>query len=109
MSEPHVRWCPHCRRLTQNAIAAPPAYDARWSDDPAFESQRVARLKRYCGACGEIWEAVEAPASLMDDLLELPAQLEDARRQLAMLRLLLARDRQNAEESPATLPLRRAA
>ena len=107
--EPAVRWCPHCRGLTQNALAAPPVYDARWSEDPADEDRRVARLRRYCSSCNQVWEAVEAPAELMDDILELPARLEEARRQLAMLRLLLARDRHDAEEAPATIPLRRAA
>jgi hypothetical protein len=78
--------------------------------DAADDSPRVARLKRYCGACGEIWESVEAPAALWRDLLQLPDKLEDARRQLAMLRLLLARDRREEEsEARQTIPLRRAA
>ena len=64
---------------------------------------------KYCDCCGEIWEAVEAPASLIDAALELPARLEEAQRQLAMLRLLLARDRAVDEEAPASIPLRRAA
>jgi hypothetical protein len=110
MSADAVRWCPHCRSLTQNALTAPPVCDARWSDDPADGAPRVARLKRYCERCGEIWESIEAPAALLDDLLQLPIKLEEARRQLAMLRLLLARDRHDAEDDVVkTIPLRRAA
>jgi hypothetical protein len=105
-----VRWCPHCRRLTQNAVTAPPRYDAPLFDGAADDSPRVTRLKRYCEQCGEIWDSVEAPARLVDDLLEVETRLEDYRRQLAMVRLLLARDRHVAEEQPrATIPLRRAA
>ncbi len=109
-SDAIVRWCPHCRKLTQNALTAPPVYDARLTEDPADETPRVCRLKRYCSDCGEIWDSVEAPVSVLNDLLQLPAKLEEARRQLAMLRLLLARDRHALEdETPATLALRRAA
>ncbi len=105
-----VRWCPHCRKLTQNALTAPPVYDAPLTDDPTAEAPRVCRLKRYCDDCGEIWESVEAPVAVLNDLLQLPAKLEEARKQLAMLRLLLARDRHTLEdETPTTLSLRRAA
>jgi hypothetical protein len=113
MASDVLRWCPHCRRVTQNALTSPPVYDAPWIVDQAAsgeEPPRVARLKRYCAGCGEIWESVEAPISLLDELPQLQEKLEDARRQLAMLRLLLARDRHEEEsESRHTIPLRRAA
>lgn len=104
-----VRWCPHCRNLTQNALTAPPVYDARLGDDPADDTPRVAQLKRYCERCGEIWESVEAPRTLVDELLQVQTRLDEAKRQLAMLRLLLARDRHDADEKPKTIPLRRVA
>jgi hypothetical protein len=111
MSLDALRWCPHCRSVTQNALTSPPVCDAPWDLAPAGDAApRVARLKRYCGACGEIWESVEAPAALLEDVVQLHEKLEDARRQLAMLRLLLARDRHEEEhEGRQTIPLRRAA
>jgi hypothetical protein len=106
-----VRWCPSCRRLTRNVVTAPPVYDARLSDAAPDDTPRVTRLKRYCENCGEVWESVEAPRVLFDDLLEVETRLEDYRRQLAMVRLLLARDRHQAAPAPhrQTIPLRRAA
>jgi hypothetical protein len=96
--------------LSHNAVAAPVNCEAQISESAGDELPRVARLKRYCCACGEIWDSVEAPAALMDDLFELPDKLEDARRQIAMLRLLLARDRREIDdELRQTIPLRRAA
>jgi hypothetical protein len=70
----------------------------------------VARFKRYCDNCQTIWESVEAPAEMVNELLQTHEKLEDARRQLAMLRLLLARDRQPIDsQSRQTIPLRRVA
>jgi hypothetical protein len=109
MSDSSVRFCPHCRRLTHNAVTSPPVYDARLGDGPADDAPRVTRLRRYCANCGEMWESVEAPLAVLDELLQLQTRLEDAKRQLAMLRLLLACDRREAEETPQTIPLRRAA
>jgi hypothetical protein len=85
-------------------------YDASLGNDLAEASPRVARLKRYCASCGEIWESVEAPLSVLEEHLQLHSKLEEARRQLAMLRLLLARDRHFEEDDAVkTIPLRRAA
>jgi hypothetical protein len=105
-----VRWCPHCERLTHNVVTAPPMYDAPLYDGAADDRPRVARLKRYCEQCGEVWASIEAPQMFLDDLLQVEGRLEDYRRQLAMVRLLLARNRHESEsESRATIPLRRAA
>jgi hypothetical protein len=110
MSSHTIRWCPHCQRLTHHVLAAPAVYDAVLFEGAAEDSPRVAKLKRYCEHCGEVWDAVEAPLSLLEELLHVEEKLHESKRQLAMLRLLLARERREAEsDARPTIPLRRAA
>jgi hypothetical protein len=110
MSSDTIRWCPSCQRLTHNIVAAPAAYEVVLFDEAEVDAPRVTKLMRYCQGCGEVWASVEAPLTLLEDLLRAEEKLQESKRQLAMLRLLLARDRHAAEtEARQTIPLRRAA
>jgi hypothetical protein len=100
--------------LTHNVVTAPPVYDAPLYDGAGDGAPRVTRLTRYCEQCGEVWPSIEAPQAVVADLLEVESRLEDYRRQLAMVRLLLARNRHENRhdadtESRTTIRLRRAA
>jgi hypothetical protein len=63
------------------------------------------RRRLYCLECGAIWDSLELPTEVVTELLAARDGLEDARRQIAMLRLLIAKDRL-AEERAQCRPLR---
>jgi hypothetical protein len=107
MSDPHaLRWCPHCRRATVSAplpqMAGDEAHLARLS--PQDEVQAF-RRKLYCVECRAIWQSLELPEEALADLLAARDALEDARRQIAMLRLLIAQQRQSQEQPRPALRL----
>ncbi len=107
MHDPHaLRWCPHCRRAALHAplpqLAADEACLAALS--PVDDTQ-VFRRRLYCLQCQGIWDSLELPADAVNELLAARDALEDARRQIAMLRLLSAKERL-AEERIPPQPLR---
>lgn len=58
--------------------------------------------RNYCTACGQIWESVELPRPFVRSLLALEEELEEQRRQVAMLKFLLASERKaKADTLPA--------
>lgn len=102
MNDPSaLRWCPHCRRATLNAplpqLAEDQSHLAPLS--PQDETQAF-RRKLYCVECRAIWQGLELPAEAVAELLAAREALEDARRQIAMLRLLTAQQRQTQEQVP---------
>lgn len=64
-------------------LAAPLA-----SDEP-----QPFRRKLYCTECRSIWESLELPQEYVQQLHQTREELEDARRQLAMLRFLRASEK----------------
>lgn len=108
-----TRWCPHCRKPTENAPLPQLAGDAaRLAPLSPLDDAQAFHRKLYCLECRAIWEAVELPAEELAALLEARDQLEEARRQMAMLRLLLAKERQaqaNTAAAPDDKPLLRIA
>lgn len=53
----------------------------------------------YCLACSQIWGSVELPEEYIHQLLGQSKEIEELRRELAMARLLLAKEQQPAEKS----------
>jgi hypothetical protein len=107
MNDPSaLRWCPHCRAATMNAplpqLAADEAHVVPLSP---LDDAHAFRRKLYCLQCRAIWESLELPAEAVAELLAAREALEDARRQIAMLRLLSAQHRQ-AQEQPQRPALR---
>jgi hypothetical protein len=106
MNDPSAwRWCPHCRRVTVNAPLPQLAEDgAHLSPLSAQDDVQAFHKKLYCTECRAIWPCIEMPAQTVAELLAAREALEDARRQIAMLRLLTAQQKQ-AQEQPR-VPLR---
>lgn len=113
MTDRHtLRWCPGCSARAVTAPMPQLTEDAQLSQtvragDP---TEGFAR-KNYCTACGQIWASVELPQTFVAGLLKLEEELEEQRRQVAMLKFLLANERKTktegarpaAEESPGRL------
>ena len=64
-----------------------------------LDDTRAFRRKLYCVECRSIWESLELPAQAVTDMLAARDELEAAQRQIAMLRLLIAKDRQAQEQA----------
>ena len=95
-----TRWCPHCRRATTNAPLPQMADDVALFDAlPGSDEPQGFRRRLYCLECTAIWESLELPREFVKDLLAARVALEEARRQIAMLRFLSAKERQ-AEQQP---------
>jgi hypothetical protein len=95
-----TRWCPLCRRATVNAPLPQLAEDsAHLATISPLDETRAFRRKLYCVECRSIWESLELPAATIEDLLAARDELEAAQRQIAMLRLLIAKERQAQEQT----------
>ena len=98
-----TRWCPHCRRPTQNAPLPQLSDDVAMFDPlPGAGGPQAFRRKLYCVECTSIWESLELPSEFVKSLLAMREALEQAQRQVAMLRLLAAKARQDEEKPAAT-------
>jgi hypothetical protein len=96
-----TRWCPHCRRPTHNAPLPQLADDvAMFGPLPGTDDPQAFRRKLYCTECTAIWESLELPSEFIKGLLAARQALEESQRQIAMLKLLQAKQRQ-AEQPPA--------
>ena len=96
-----TRWCPHCRRPTHNAPLPQLANDvAMFGPLPGTADPQAFRRKLYCTECTAIWESLELPSEFIKSLLAARQSLEESQRQIAMLKLLQAKQRQ-AEQPPA--------
>jgi hypothetical protein len=106
MEQSALRWCPHCRQEAIHAVVSDAPFEAeprepgRRDDDPV-----LARRKLYCTHCSAVWEACEGPGDFIDSLCGLRDALDAAHRQITMLRLLLARERQSETISLSTVSL----
>ncbi len=107
MNDPRdLRWCPHCRRATLNAPLPQLAEDEAHVVPLSPQDETHAfRRKLYCVDCRAIWNSLELPAEALAELLATRDALEDAQRQIAMLRLLNAQQRQ-APDKAQRPPLR---
>jgi hypothetical protein len=105
-----LRWCPGCNARAVTAPLPQLAEDAELSRPlRAGEATEGFFRRNYCTACGHIWESVELPQPFVQSLLALEEELEEQRRQVAMLKFLLASERKARSEgvpAPATTPLK---
>lgn len=101
MNDPcSLRWCPHCRKASQHAVLPQFAPDqSHLLPLSAADEVQAFRRRLYCLSCLAIWEALELPAECVQGLLATREALEDARRQIAMLRLLAAQQKQSPEQA----------
>jgi hypothetical protein len=101
-----TRWCPHCRQPTQNAPLPQLGDDvAMFGPLPGTDDPQAFRRKLYCTQCTTIWESLELPSEFVKSLLAARQLLEETQRQLAMLKLVAAKQRQ-ADQQPAAQPAR---
>lgn len=104
--------CPHCAKVTQNAFIPLPINHKAEAEVGIVDSLVVGfKQKLVCLECTATWEAVALPTTQMKQLLQAAQTLEEAKREIAMLKLLVAKDRrQNISDEPATtLKIHRAA
>ncbi len=108
-----LRWCPECQRATENAPLPQMATDGRQLCLLRAGAPQAYRRRLYCLSCSHIWTSVEVPEHFVHDLLSKDLELEQLRRELAMAKLLLAKDQQGsaatAKKKPQKLKLHRAA
>ncbi len=102
MSDRHaLRWCPGCNARAVTAPLPQLADEAELSQQFRAGDPTEGFVRRnYCTACGQIWESVELPRAFLQSLLALEEELEEQRRQVAMLKFLLASERKAKAEAP---------
>ena len=90
MSDKHVpRWCPCCAQITLHAPL--PLLAAQGERIQALTQQVQGVWHRYyCTSCRGIWNAVEVPQQLLEELLVARRECRQLVHQLALLRLKLA-------------------
>ncbi len=93
------RWCPRCQELTCNAPLPLLAEEGQRLRQLAEQTQGVAH-RYYCERCRAIWQAVEVPQELLQQLLSAREENLQLRHQLAVLRLLAAQAEQEASPAP---------
>lgn len=97
-----LRWCPQCQRATDNAPLPQMGSDGhRLRRLRAGTPDGFAR-RLYCLACSHIWCSLELPEDYVHELLDNAAVVEQLRRELAMARLLLAKDQQETDATKST-------
>ena len=94
MTQPSLRWCPHCRepKLQASALNLRDHFEAVHKD-PAPSDPQAQRRRWYCTDCAQVWDSWELPVDFVRELLAARDQLEKAERQATLLRLLLAKER----------------
>jgi hypothetical protein len=104
-----LRWCPECCRKTRNAPLPRLQEEADLIGPVALPGDpQGLRQRWYCVSCTSIWETIELPAAFVEQLLQHRDEVEHLKRQLALLRLLVAKSRR--ETTPRSeQPLRKAA
>lgn len=104
-----LRWCPECCRKTRNAPVPRLQEEAERIGPVALDSDpQGLRQRWYCVSCTSIWETIELPAAFVARLLEHREEVEHLKRQLALLRLLVAKSRRETAQH-SEQPLRKAA
>ncbi len=80
------RWCPRCARVTLNAPLPMLVSDAQRLRQLTQQVHGVYH-RYFCQECREVWEAVEVPWEVLEQLLEDRAEKDQLLHQLALLRL----------------------
>ena len=88
--------CPHCGSRSPQALlpTVAPAVAEYEAGELLPLSTAVHHTQQHlvCSACENSWEAAIVPKSQMERLLAAVTNLDDARRQIAMMRLIMSKD-----------------
>lgn len=104
-----IRWCPHCQQAAPHAPLPKLAGDDEMIQQLATVADPQGYFQRhYCLRCRAIWRSVELPVEFVESLLAYRPKLEDLKRDVTLLRFLLANERQSAPR-PALELLKKAA
>jgi len=101
MSQNSIRGrCPHCGGQTAHAFLP----SVSTTNSPAAGAEGTLGLRAdhrfVCSACEQSWEAAVIPKAQLQRLQAAVAGLDEATRQIAMLRLLMSKDQvERAEKS----------
>ncbi len=104
--------CPHCGVKAAHAFLpgpSPPSRPRLASTGESFGPTADHRL--VCTSCEQSWEAAVVPKAQLDRLLAAVTGLDEAKRQIAMLRLIMSKDQVERAEKPRdeTIRIHRAA
>ncbi len=106
-----LRWCPQCQRATDNAPLPQMGSDGHRLRCLRRGSPHAFGRRLYCLECSHIWTSLELPEDYVNELLQSEKLVEEMRRELAMAKLLLAKDQRDktAEVTEPAIKLHRAA
>ena len=92
--------CPQCGQNAKHAFV-PLALQSGTSDLPATGNAGLTADQRFvCSACEQVWEAAIVPTAQLERLRAAVTGLDEAKRQIAMLRLIMSKDQiERAEQS----------
>ena len=99
--------CPHCAQVTSHTIAPSPAPaegDSGLQVAPETTAEPCllgfARVQLVCSGCENLWSAAVISADQLQQLKQAAQSLDEAKRQIAMLRLIMSKDQlERAEKS----------
>jgi hypothetical protein len=95
----NTRWCPHCARPTPHAPLPQIAGDEELIGRLSCSADPRGFFRRqYCLACRAIWRSVELPVEFVEGLLAKGPKLEELKREITLLRFLVANQRQAAQQ-----------
>src|SRR5438876_8965709 len=96
----NTRWCPHCSRATPHAPLPQIAGDGEMIGQLSFSADPRGFFRRYyCLECRAIWRSVELPVEFVERLLADRPRLENLKREITLLRFLVAQQRRNLEQA----------
>lgn len=104
--------CPHCGHTTRHAFLSVPSPVGDVVSLPMNATHDIGSRQSFvCTDCESTWEAAIVPMSQVKQLRAAAESLAEAKRQIAMLRLVMSKDQlQRADRGPAeTIKLHRAA
>ena len=88
--------CPHCgSRSPQALLPSADSVSAKYEAGQVLQMEvAVPHIEQrlVCSNCEQTWEAAIVPKSQMERLLAAVTSLDDARRQIAMMRLIMSKD-----------------
>jgi hypothetical protein len=87
-------WCPHCAKPTRHAPLPQLASDEELIEQLSSSADPRGLFRRhYCLACRGIWRSVQLPQEFVEQLLSFRPKIDDLKREIALLRFLLAHHR----------------
>lgn len=104
--------CPHCGKTSRHAFLPTPEAGAEVIALQLPTPHDVGTRQQFiCMACETSWEAAIVPMAQVKQLRAAAESLTEARRQIAMLRLIMSKDQlERVDRSPSeTIKLHRAA